>query len=130
MKAPMTKKNLSRYYEMKQEYKKQEKTLEEIQDFLSQCQECESHNCEQRRGLELYQKGLEKLVELTAVVCDYEKKHLQSQIDKVPDCRMHWILALRYIGGLSWNQVAATVHEGLAGNQVRKLHNYYLSDLC
>jgi hypothetical protein len=39
MKAPMTKKNLSRYYEMKQEYKKQEKTLEEIQDFLSQCQD-------------------------------------------------------------------------------------------
>lgn len=130
MKAPMTKKNLSRYYEMKQEYKKQEKTLEEIQDFLSQCQECKSHNCEQRRGLELYHKGLEKLVELTAVVCDYEKKHLQSQIDKVPDCRMHRILASRYIGGLSWNQVAATVHEGLAGNQVRKLHNYYLSDLC
>ena len=40
------------------------------------------------------------------------------------------ILALRYIGGLSWNQVAASVHEGLTGKQVRKLHNYYLSDLC
>lgn len=126
MNASMTKKELSRFYIMNREYIKQKKSLEEVQASLSRCQRCNSIDCPKKHELELYSRALKKLMELTISVCDYEKQQLQRYIDTIPDCRMHQILFHRYISGLSWNQVAASMDGDLTGRAVKKMHDRFL----
>lgn len=58
--------------------------------------------------------------------CYYELNRLNRYINSVEDSQMRMILSLRYINGLSWLQVAASVGGGNTADGLRKSHNRYL----
>lgn len=68
---------------------------------------------------------LKALIELNIQKCWYELNRLNRYIQSVEDSEIRQILALRYVNGLSWYQVAANL--GYADESVpRKRHNRFL----
>lgn len=51
---------------------------------------------------------------------------LQAFINGVDDCQLQEILTLRYVNGLSWNQVAVCIGGGNTADGVRKMHDRFL----
>ncbi len=59
--------------------------------------------------------------------CLEQQKRLENFISKIPDSQMRLILSLRYINGLSWQQVAFSIGE-YDESYPRKKHNKFLKD--
>jgi hypothetical protein len=55
-----------------------------------------------------------------------ELKRLDAYIQGLDDVEMRMILSLRYINGLGWEQVAASISSCLSGESVRKAHERFL----
>lgn len=51
---------------------------------------------------------------------------LEEYIATIPDSLIRQILTLRYINGLSWQQVAAHIGGGNTADSVRMMHNRFL----
>lgn len=66
---------------------------------------------------------------ITALVrrCISEQARLERFIASVPDSEMRIILALRYINGLPWGQVAASISPYATEDSVRKAHDRFLN---
>lgn len=52
---------------------------------------------------------LKSVLEVNIKKCFYERDRLDAYIQSIPDSQMRMILSLRYINGLSWEQVAASI---------------------
>lgn len=59
--------------------------------------------------------------------CFEEQKRLENFISGIDDSQMRLILSLRYINGLSWQQVAFSIGE-YDESYPRKKHNKFLKD--
>lgn len=65
------------------------------------------------------QRRLEELME--------KREELEEYIATVPDSMIRMILTLRYINGLSWQQVANHIGGGNTADSVRKMHDRFLA---
>ncbi|WP_346866635.1 MULTISPECIES: hypothetical protein [unclassified Clostridium] len=69
---------------------------------------------------------LKELLDLNLKKCFYELNRLNRYIESIDDSQIRMILSLRYINGLSWEQVAASISPYASGESVRKAHERFL----
>lgn len=70
---------------------------------------------------------LKALLDLNLKKCFYEFNRLNRYIETVDDSQMRMILALRYVNGLSWRQIAFSIGGGNTEDGVRKAHDRFLA---
>jgi hypothetical protein len=128
----MTKKELSQLYYLNRE-------IEQLQIRLAEL-ECLATSCSVKitgmpRASGISDKlskyvaeiaDLKSLLDLNIKKCFYELNRLNRYIQSVGDSEMRMILALRYVNGLSWEQVAASISVYATGDSVRKMHDRFL----
>ena len=128
----MNKKELSQLYYLNRE-------IEQLQIRLSEL-ECEATSCTANitgmpRAAGISNKlgkyvaeiaDLESLLDLNLKKCFYELNRLNRYIQSVEDSEMRMILSLRYVNGLCWEQVAASISIYASGESVRKNHDRFL----
>lgn len=129
----MTKKELSQLYYLNREIEEQQRRLKELEDLATNCT---TKITGMPRGTDLTDNvgryaaeiaDLKGLLDLNLKKCFYELNRLNRYIESVTDSQMRMILSLRYINGLSWEQVAASISCCITGESVRKAHDRFLS---
>lgn len=69
---------------------------------------------------------LQGIIDANIRRCWHELRRLSRYISTVEDSLMRQILTLRYVEGLTWNQVAQRIGGGNTEDSVRKAHNRFL----
>jgi len=113
----MTKKELSQLYYLNREIEEQQRRLAELEAVATSC----TANI---TGLPRSDNISDKLAEYAIEIADlkallnlnlkksfYELNRLNRYIQSVNDSQMRLILSLRYINGLSWQQIAFSIGE-------------------
>ena len=128
----MTKTELSQLYYLNREIEEIKQRISEIEGLATNCTSKltgmpvltgisdKIGNC----AAEL--ADLRCLLDLNLKKCFYELNRLNRYINNINDSQMRMILSLRYINGLPWEQVAASISCSLSGESVRKAHDRYL----
>ena len=70
---------------------------------------------------------LRSMIDNRKARCWDELNRLNAYIDSVEDSLTRQILTLRYVNGLSWQQVADSVGGGISSDGVRKIQQRYLN---
>lgn len=70
---------------------------------------------------------LRSMIDNRKARCWDELNRLNAYIDGVEDSLTRQILTLRYVNGLSWQQVADSVGGGISSDGVRKIQQRYLN---
>lgn len=130
----MTKKELSQLRHLNREIERDQRRLEELMAFAQgkavtitgmprgggisdTVGQCAAEIADLKRSIEIkIQRSWRQLVKL------------QAFINGVEDCQLQEILTLRYINGLSWNQVAFSIGGGNTADSVRKMHERFLKN--
>jgi hypothetical protein len=71
---------------------------------------------------------LKELLDLNLKKCFYELNRLNRYIESIEDSQIRMIISLRYINGLSWQQVAFSIGEH-DEQYPRKKHNKFLKQM-
>ncbi|WP_307760967.1 hypothetical protein [uncultured Phascolarctobacterium sp.] len=127
----MTKKELSQLYWLNREIEEQQRRLQELECMATSCTSRITgmpHSSNMVDKLSRYVAeiaDLRGLIDLNIKRCFYELNRLNRFINSVEDSQMRMILSLRYINGLPWNQIAASIG-GNTEDSVRKAHDRYL----
>lgn len=129
----MTKKELSQLYCLNREIVEQQRRLTELEDLATSCT---SHITGMPRVEGISDKvatytaeisDLKSLLDLNLKKCFFELNRLNRYINSIEDSEMRMILSLRYINGLCWEQVAASISPYASGESVRKAHDRFLA---
>ncbi len=72
---------------------------------------------------------LKEMLEVSLKKCFYELKRLYRFVEGIEDSQMRMILSLRYINGLSWNQVAVSIGGGNTEKGIQMMANRFLSKI-
>lgn len=130
----MTKKELSQLRYLNREIERDQRRLEELMAFAQgkavtitgmprgggisdTVGQCAAEIADLKRSIEIkIQRSWRQLVKL------------QAFINGVEDCQLQEILTLRYVNGLSWNQVAVCIGGGNTADGVRKMHDRFLKN--
>ncbi len=129
----MTKKELSQLYWLNREIEENKRRLEELRTAAAGGAARITglpHAPSPGRGLESYAiliAETEELIRLKNQQLIIEYNRLNRYIAELDDSFMRQILALRYINGMTWVQVAAHVGGGNTEDSVRMAHNRFLS---
>jgi len=129
----MTKKELSQLYYLNREIKEQQRRLAEVETVATSCMATitglpRSNNISDKlaeHAIEI--ADLKALLDLNLKKCFYELNRLNRYIQSVDDSQMRLILSLRYINGLSWQQIAFSIGE-TDESYPRRKHNKFLKD--
>lgn len=127
----MTKKELSQLYWLNREIEEQQRRLQELECMATSCTSRITgmpHSSNMVDKLSRYVAeiaDLRGLIDLNIKRCFYELNRLNRFINSIEDSQMRMILSLRYINGLPWNQIAASIG-GNTEDSVRKAHDRYL----
>lgn len=127
----MTKKELSQLYWLNREIEEQQRRLQELECMATSCTSRITgmpHSSNMVDKLSRYVAeiaDLRGLIDLNIKRCFYELNRLNRFINSIEDSQMRMILSLRYINGLPWNQIAASIGGNTEGS-VRKAHDRYL----
>lgn len=130
----MTKKELSQLYYLNREIEEQQRRLQELEESATSCT---AHITGMPHGSGVADKigkyaaeiaDMRGLLDLNLKKCFYELNRLNRYISSVEDSQMRMILSLRYINGLSWQQIAWSIGGGNTENGVRMIHNRFLAD--
>lgn len=78
----------------------------------------EDYNRKMRRLQRKLNRRIDELVDLVEETCEY--------IDNIDDSLIRQIITLRYVNGLSWNQVAMSIGGNNTVDSVRKVAERYL----
>lgn len=70
---------------------------------------------------------LKELLDLNLKKCFYELNRLNRYIESLDDAQMRLILSLRYVNGLSWEQVAYSIGGGNSDKSVQMVLNRFLN---
>ncbi len=128
----MTKKELSQLYWLNREIEEEKHKLEELT--------AASEGCTQSiTGLPHVNSAGDKIGDLAILIAEQrdlidlkvrqsviEYNRLNRYIANVEDAQMRMILSLRYVNGLSWQQVAFSMGVEGDGSTQRKQHNMFL----
>ena len=129
----MTKKELSQLYYLNREITEQQRRLKEL-EMLATTSTVRITGMPKVRALtdkvgeyaaEI--ADLKSLLDLNLKKCFYELNRLNRYIASVDDSQMRMILSLRYVNGLGWEQVAASISHCITGDSVRKAHDRFLN---
>lgn len=128
----MTKKELSQLYYLNRE-------IVQLQERLSQLDSLATSSTQKITGMPFGTgvsdmvgryateiADLKALLDLNLKKCFYELNKLNHYIESVEDVQMRMILSLRYINGLSWVQVAASIGGGNSDKTVQMAVNRFL----
>jgi hypothetical protein len=129
----MNKKELSQLYWLNREIEEQQRRLDEL--------ECLATSCTSRvTGMPRSPGVVDKLAMYAAEIADlrglidcnlkkcfYELNRLNRYINSVEDSQIRMILSLRYINGLTWQQIAFSIGE-YDEQYPRRKHNTFLKD--
>ncbi|GHV33167.1 hypothetical protein FACS18949_06390 [Clostridia bacterium] len=128
----MNKKDLSQLHWLNREIEEQQRRLNELECLATNCT---SHVTGLPRGNGMLDKlggyaaeiaDLRGLVDLNLKKCFYELNRLNRYINAVEDSQMRIILSLRYINGLTWQQIAVSIG-GNTDDSIRKAHDRFLA---
>lgn len=127
----MNKKELSQLYYLNREIEEQQRRLQELECLATSCT---SHitGMPKTKGVVNRLAGyiaeiadLKSLIDLNIKKCFYELNRLNRYINTIPDSQMRMILSLRYINGLTWQQIAFSIGE-YDEQYPRRKHNAFL----
>ena len=128
----MTKKELSQLYYLKKEIKEQQKRIKELETTATSCSSKidglpNGEGINDKIGNYAVQiADLKSLLDLNLKKCFYELNRLNRYIQSVENSQMRMILTLRYINGLTWQQIAKTMGTAGDGSTERKKHDRFL----
>ena len=131
----MTKKELSQLYYLNREIEEIQRRITELEELATGCTSritgmptlCDVNDKVGKYVAEI--ADLKCLLDLNLKKCFYELNRLNRFINSIEDSEMRMILSLRYINGLPWEQVAASISYTLSGESVRKAHDRYLKKI-
>ncbi|WP_347489254.1 hypothetical protein ABDB91_18790 [Desulfoscipio sp. XC116] len=126
MTTKMDKKKLSQLYQLNRDYNKLSQKLLDLK-FEQADSVLNGGGVTDQEDLEAMIRVVKKQRDLAFTSCLYELKRIYRYLDTVSDSRMRLILSLRYINALSWSQVAACINNGLTADDVKKMHDRFLS---
>ena len=130
----MTKKELSQLYYLNREIEEQQRRLVELEASATSCGATitgmpKAHGVSDKLAkcaVEI--ADLKALMDLNLKKCFYELNRLNRYINSIDDSQIRIILALRYINGLTWMQIAFSI--GAHDEQYpRRKHNKFLKNL-
>lgn len=127
----MTKKELSQLYYLNREIEEQQRRVRELENLATSCTSQITGMPRAEGVSDKIAKYVTEIADLKALIdlnlkkCFYELNRLNRYINTVEDSEMRMILSLRYINGLSWQQIAFSI--GYQDESVpRKRHNRFL----
>ena len=129
----MTKKELSQLYYLNREIEEQQRRLTELEAGAISCNATITGMTKASGVSDKIAKyaveiaDLKALLDLNLKKCFYELNRLNRYINSIDDSQIRIILALRYINGLSWRQVAFSIGGGKSEDGVRKAHERFLA---
>jgi len=127
----MTKKELSQLYSLNREIEEQQRRLDELECLATSCT---SHITGMPGSSGITERlckyvaeiiDLKGLIDLNIKKCFYELNRINRYIQSIDDSEMRQIIALRYVNGLTWNQVAASISVYATESSVRKAHDRF-----
>lgn len=127
----MTRKELSQLYYLNREIVQLQIRLQELECLATSCTVHitglpRSHGIGDKLGKYVAEiADLKSLLDLNLKKCFYELNRLNRYIQSIDDSEMRQILTLRYINGLSWQQVAFSIGES-DEQYPRRKHNRFL----
>lgn len=130
----MTKKELSQLYYLNREIEQLQKRVMELETLASSCTVQitgmpSNNGFTDKLGKYVSEiADLKSLLNLNLKKCFYELNRLNRYIQSIDDSEMRMILSLRYINGLSWQQVAASISIYATADSVRMQHNRFLKN--
>ena len=123
---PMTKKELSQLYYLNREIEEQQKRLKELECLATSCT-ANITGMPQCSGISdkigkytAEIADLKSLLDLNLKKCFFELNRLNRYINSVEDSEMRMILSLRYVNGMCWEQVAASINLYATADSVKK----------
>ncbi len=128
----MTKKELSQLYFLNREIEEQQRRLVELETLATSSTSqitgmpCMSRISDKVGKYAAEIADLKGLLDLNLKKCFYELSRLNRYIASIDDSEMRMILSLRYVNGLNWEQVAASISYCRSGEGVRKTHERFL----
>lgn len=128
----MTKQELSQLYYLNREIEQLQNRIEELESKATACTKVitgmpATPGVVDKIGQYTAEiADLKSLLDLNIKKCFYELNRLNRYIQNVEDSEMRMILSLRYINGLCWEQVAASISVYASGESVRKAHDRFL----
>ena len=128
----MTKKELSQLYYLNREIAQLQARLAEVECLATSCTPTITGMPRASGVSDKLSKyaaeiaDLKSLLDLNLKKCYYELNRLNRYIQSVEDSEMRMILALRYVNGLCWEQVAASISTYATEDSVRKAHDRFL----
>ncbi len=127
----MTKKELSQLHYLNREIEEQQRRVRELENLATSCTSQITGMPRAEGVSDKIAKYVTEIADLKALIdlnlkkCFYELNRLNRYINTVEDSEMRMILSLRYINGLSWQQIAFSI--GYQDESVpRKRHNRFL----
>ena len=128
----MTKKELSQLYYLKKEIKTQQKRIKELEAAATSCSS-KMDGLPSGKGITdkignyaAQIADLKSLLDLNLKKCFYELNRLNRYIQSVEDSQIRMILTLRYVSGLTWQQIAKSMGRIGDGSTERKKLNRFL----
>ena len=128
----MTKKELSQLYSLNREIEEEKRKLRELEA-------ASTSGTAKITGLPHVSGAHDKIGDMAILIAEQrdlidlkvrqsviEYNRLNRYIAGVEDAQMRMILSLRYVNGLSWQQVAAQIGGGNTADGVRKAHDRFL----
>lgn len=128
----MNKKELSQLYWLNREIEEQRRRLDELENISVSSTVSLTGVPSVRWTSDKVAKyaieiaDLKCLLDLNLKKCFYELNRLNRYIESVPDSQVRIILALRYINGMSWLQIANSIGGDNTSDGVRMIHNRFL----
>lgn len=129
----MTKQELSQLYHLNREIEHMQKRLKELESIATSST---SRITGMPHGSGVSDKvgdyaaeitDLKELIDLNLKKCFYELNRLNRYIENIEDSEIRIIMSLRYINGLSWQQVAFSIGE-YDEQYPRRKHNKFLKN--
>lgn len=129
----MTIKELSQLYWLNREIELDKQKLDELEDLVSGPKAQKLDGMPHMSGYgDALARSVAEIVDLKAIIaakqqqCIYERNRLERYIDSIPDSLTRQIFSLRFINGLSWEQVAEHIGGWNTESGVKKRCYRYL----
>ena len=131
----MTVNELSQLYYLNREIEMDRLRLEELEYKIgpaSQKFTDAPHN--PNRGVSSTEQLAAEIVDLQAIIaakqiqCIHERARLERYIEEIADSETRMIFTLRFVNGLPWDQVAASMGTGYIGGSLKKRCYRYLKN--
>jgi len=129
----MTKKELSQLYYLNREIEEMQNRLKELETIAISCTANitgmpYASGIADKIGVYAAEiADLKSLLDINLKKCFYELNRLNRYINSIDDSEMRLILSLRYINGLSWQQVAFCIGGGNSDKSIQMMVNRFLN---